>query len=140
MATAKEVLRNMKSRTSDRFGSGQYGASRGNRTHKGLDISTTPGEQVYSPISGNVIRETIPYANDPSLKGLLIKGTGTWAGYEVRIFYMQGSFTGAVSEGQLIGQAQSLQGKYPGITNHIHIEVKKNGAYIDPFEIWQMSF
>jgi hypothetical protein len=33
--------------------------------------------------------------------------------------------------GQVIGQAESLQTRYAGITNHVHLEVMKEGRRLD---------
>jgi murein DD-endopeptidase MepM/ murein hydrolase activator NlpD len=140
--SAANIVDNQISRVRDTYGSGQYGASRdrATRTHKGLDIITTAGETIYAPFTGDIIREAVPYANDPSYRGLVIKGIDNWEGYEVKIFYVEGILSGRVNKGQNIGTAQNLKLKYPTITNHIHVEVKKFGVQLDPFEIWNMSF
>jgi hypothetical protein len=142
MSIAHEIIRIQKSRQHDRWGTGKFGASRdhGHRAHRGLDIVTIPGEIIASPIAGIIVRETYPYKNDNTLVGVLIKGTGEWSGFELKIFYVTGLFCGNAVPGQQIGLAQNLQQKYPGITNHVHVEAKKNGLQIDPYELWQQSF
>ncbi len=139
---AKEIVSNQKSRIRDAYGSGQYGSSRdgGVRTHKGIDIIVTPGEKIFSPIKGNIVRQAMPYGNDPNYKGIVLKGTEQWNGYELKIFYVEGLFSGMATELQEIGTAQNLTLRYPGITNHIHLEVKYNGVQVDPFTLWQYSF
>lgn len=139
---ASYIINNQKSRIKDSWGKGQFGESRdkGKRTHQGLDIVSTAGEKVFAPFEGNIVREAVPYKNDKSYRGVVLKGTGDWAGYEIKMFYVEGLFSGKATKGQRIGTAQNLTTKYPGITNHIHVEVKKGGSKIDPFEIWQMSF
>jgi murein DD-endopeptidase MepM/ murein hydrolase activator NlpD len=139
---ADEIIYNQRSRVHDGYGKGQYGASRdkGTRTHNGIDIIASPREKVLSPFEGVIVRETVPYKNDPSYRGILIEGTGSWKGYSVKIFYAEGLLSGQVRGGQEVAVVQDLQLKYPGITNHIHVEVRKNGILTDPFEIWQMSF
>lgn len=142
MPNAKNILENQKTRVRDSYGSGQYGASRdaGTRKHNGIDIIATPGEKIFCPIKGSIIRETMPYRNDPSFKGIVIKGVDNWLGYELKIFYVEGLFSGNANESQELGFAQNLTTKYPGIKNHIHLEVKFQGQQIDPFELWQYSF
>jgi len=142
MPIAKNIVENQKTRVKDKYGSGQYGASRdaGTRMHKGIDIIVSPNEKIFCPIKGSIIREAMPYQNDPSYKGLVIKGSDAWTGYELKIFYVEGLFSGSANESQEIGFAQNLTTKYPGITNHIHLEVKFQGQQIDPFELWQYSF
>lgn len=114
-------------RKRDKWGEGHYGASRGNRKHNGIDIVTQPGKAVLSPIEGNVVRVSYPYASNLWYTGLLIKGSGPHKGIEAKIFYMKpqpGIVGKTVKPSQKIGTAQSLLPKYPGIINHIHIEIK----------------
>jgi hypothetical protein len=142
MPIARAVVRNQRSRAYDRFGSGQFGVRRdgGSRAHHGLDIAAEPKELIFSPITGTVVREAFPYKNDPSLRGLVIKGTGGWADYEVKIFYAEGLLSGNVVQGQHIGFAQDLSKKYPGITNHVHVEVRCKGKVVPPNEIFAQCF
>ncbi|HET7792151.1 MAG TPA: hypothetical protein VFL64_02095, partial [Rhizobacter sp.] len=129
MPIARFVVRQQRSRTHDKFGSGQYGARRdgGTRTHRGLDVVTTPREAVFSPIDGTVVREARPYPGDRLMRGLVIHGRGEWTGYRVKIFYAEGLVCGDVQAGQPIALAQDLSLKYPGITNHIHLELSRDG-------------
>jgi len=122
-------------RKNDKWGQGHFGAPRGSRKHNGIDITTQLGTPILSPIEGKVIRVAYPYASDMSFTGLLIKGTGAHQGLEVKIFYMKPTsniVNKAVKPGQQIGTSQSLLNKYPGITNHIHIEIKLNGIKQNP--------
>lgn len=128
------------SRRVDTYGSGQFGAARGGHKHQGLDISASPGTAIKAPISGIVTGESIPYANDPRYRGVAITGTGPWAGYTAKIFYVSGLFSGTVSAGQTVGYAQNLQNKYPGITNHVHLEVRYNNKIVNPSEMYGMCF
>ncbi|HEX4856492.1 MAG TPA: M23 family metallopeptidase, partial [Limnobacter sp.] len=91
--------------------------------------------EVYSPISGKVVRITLPYKSDNRYKGLVIDGSGQFQGYSVKLFYLDPikEIAGkAVKKGELIGFAQDLTVKYKGIGNHIHFEVTVNGVSIDP--------
>jgi murein DD-endopeptidase MepM/ murein hydrolase activator NlpD len=137
---AGEIITNQKSRIKDAWGVGLYGASREERLHKGLDIVAQPGDRIVAPFIGDNVREAVPYSNDPSYRGIVIKGIDDWTGYEMKVFYVEGLLSGRIVKGQEIGTVQNLTIRYPGITNHIHVEVKKNGVQIDPFDIWQMSF
>ncbi len=138
---ASKIVEIQRSRVKDSKGSGQYHASRGHRLHKGLDIQTKTGEKIYSPISAKIIRKSRPYKDDSRYSGLYLKGTGIWKGYEMKIFYLKPISTfGDIRPGAIIGYAQDLTIKYPGITNHVHFQVKKNGAFINPFDLWQKCF
>ncbi|MEZ5626335.1 MAG: hypothetical protein R3E34_02230 [Rhodocyclaceae bacterium] len=75
-----------------------------------------------------------PYANDTVLS-VMIEGLRRHGGLEIKIFYMtpaDGMVGQSVTAGQTIGSAQSLLAKYPGITNHIHLEIRQNGIVVDP--------
>lgn len=142
MTIGVNIVENMKSRVQDKYGSGQYGASRdkGERKHNGIDIITIVDEKIYCPFEADIIRQTFPYKGDNSYEGVVIRGKGEWLGYEAKIFYVTGLISGGVTAGQHIAFAQDLTIKYPKITNHLHFEVKLNGQQLDPFEVWQMSF
>lgn len=135
-----EIVPSQRSRQSDRHGSGQYAASRGGRRHQGVDIVVYTGQKIHSPIEGEVIREALPYADDLSYRGLVIRGSGDWSGYEVKIFYVEGLATGPVSPGTVIGYAQDLSRKYPGITNHVHVEVRRFGSVLPLTDLYRMCF
>lgn len=123
-------------RGKDRWGAGYFGASRSGRSHRGLDVSAMPGESVLSPIDGIVIRDARPYKDDARYKGLVIQGSGDWAGYEVKMFYVARSLLGKVAAGDVVGTAQDLEPRYPGITNHVHLEVRCKGAVVDPAKLF----
>ncbi|WP_230970326.1 M23 family metallopeptidase [Nitrogeniibacter aestuarii] len=133
--TLSNPINNGSRRGSDKWGSGHFAAPRGSRQHNGVDISASLGEAVLSPIDAKVVRVAYPYATDLSLTGILLEGVGRHAGFTVKIFYMspeQSKIGKQVSAGERIGAAQSLLTKYPGIKNHIHLEVRQNGVVIDP--------
>lgn len=122
-------------RKSDKWGAGHFGASRGTRKHNGIDIVATLGQNVLSPIEGKIVRKSHPYATDLSYSGVLIEGINQYFGLTIKIFYISPtvSLVGKnVKAGDIIGKVQSLLTKFPGITNHIHLEIMKNGTKIDP--------
>jgi peptidoglycan LD-endopeptidase LytH len=113
-------------RGADAFGSGKFGAGRdkGKRAHHGVDYVAKPGGGVNAPISGKVTREGFAYRDDALLRYIEITNTETML--SARILYVAPS----VREGQLvtagepIGLAQNLAKRYPGITNHVHVELR----------------
>ena len=112
-------------RHSDRWGSGEYGAPRGNKIHKGNDFIVSPiGQIVVAMAPGNVIRPKNPYANPINgvfFKGILIRASD----YEYTLFYFEplDEVLGTrVEEGQILGHAQDISIKYPGIIPHIHAQ------------------
>jgi len=143
----KPPVPNARVRGKDDWGKGHFGAKRENpdrtfREHKGVDIVTAPGETVVSPVSGTYVRPARPYADDPRYSGAMIKADD---GTEVKVFYISPA-TGLkpgdrVEAGKTpLGTSQDLAQKYPArgergpITNHVHIQVKRDGKFIDPTE------
>ena len=119
-------------RGEDEWGSGAYGAARGERTHRGIDIVAEPGVRVLSPINGEIVREAKPYEDDDSYGGILICGAGSWQDTEIKMFYLDGYKLGPVLAGEPIGVAQNLSMKYAGIINHVHLEVWQGDKPVDP--------
>ncbi len=111
----------------DSFGCGHFGASRGDRKHNGTDLCVA----VLSPIKGRVTRLGYPYKDDLSFRYVEITDE---AGFKVRLFYVlpkvtEGDFVGV---GDVIGKLQSLQKRYEGIQDHVHLEVlAPSGEYVD---------
>jgi hypothetical protein len=94
--------------------------------HSGTDYICEPGQNVYAPISGLVVREALPYSAE-SFSGLIIMSPSM----EIALFYMEPdkALIGTqVFEGQIIGEAQDITQKYPGITPHVHMQINS----IDP--------
>lgn len=127
----------MKLRECDKHGCGFYGASRGSRQHKGVDIDMVPGEVVKTPISGTVTKVGYPYGDDLSYRYVQI----TKDGYDFRLFYVEPLVENGdyVQAGSVVGHVQNLGQRYPGITDHVHLEIKRGTIFIDPtpvFLVW----
>ncbi len=80
-----------------------------------------------APISGFVSKIGLAYADDEQLK--FVEITNPALHYVSRVFYIDPGVTEgqAVRLGQPIGDARSLQSRYPGITNHVHLEISRQG-------------
>ena len=123
-------------RGSDDFGSGALGSPRGSRPHLGVDYIVTPGQNVIAPFSFTITGISIPYTWTNLYTGF--KGK-TSEGYDVRIWYLipNLSLIGKdVFKGEIIGEAQSLQNDYPGITDHIHVQVSMPGEFPSLGVVW----
>lgn len=121
----------LEKRGSDKWGSGEFGASRGGRTHNGIDYRCPPGAQILCPVDGVVTKLGYPYGNDLSFRYVEVTD---FEKRKHRIFYV----TPVVLEGwhvakdDVIGTAQDLEGRYSGITPHVHYEILHDGAYLNP--------
>lgn len=111
----------------DGFGSGAYGASRdgGVRHHEGVDYVAKAGQAVKAPISGYVTR--VGYAYDDDLSFRYVEITNPALRYQARVLYIAPDVAvgDTVRLGETIGEAQTLQGRYPGITDHVHLELAR---------------
>ncbi|XP_028410179.1 leukocyte cell-derived chemotaxin-2-like [Dendronephthya gigantea] len=117
----------------DSQGCGYYGAPRGSRTHKGVDIICSPGSLVIAPFSAKILRKSFPYSNNNEAynNGLYIEGTGEAEGFRAKIFYFTPSkYSEAVKKGSMLGKSQALP--YSGITQHLHLQLYKNGVIVNP--------
>jgi murein DD-endopeptidase MepM/ murein hydrolase activator NlpD len=114
----------------DAFGDGEFGARRdgGSRDHEGVDYTAAAGQDVQAPISGYVTKIGYAYAGSSDLK--FVEITNPALGYVARAFYVSPEVEvgQTVRLGQTIGTDQSLQKHYPGITNHVHLEVMEPGG------------
>lgn len=112
-------------RDHDDFGSGAFGASRdgGARHHEGVDYVAVAGQVIHAPISGYVTKLGFAYVGDDSLRFVEITNPATR--YVARAFYIDATVTvgDVLRMGDAIGRAASLQSHYPGITDHVHLEV-----------------
>jgi RHS repeat-associated protein len=120
----------------DGQGSGQFQASRGTNRgpHEGTDYLATAGQDVVAPTAGTITRPVHRvYKTPPYHSGFLLTG---FNGYEIKGFYvtLDPSLVGSqVAAGDVLGPSQDLTPRYPGISNHVHIEIlDANGNLIDP--------
>jgi murein DD-endopeptidase MepM/ murein hydrolase activator NlpD len=121
-------------RETDTYGEGRFHASRdgGTRDHEGVDYVATPGQTVVAPISGYVSKIGYAYPDDQTLKFVEIDNPALHL--TARVFYIDPAVSvgDTVAVGRPIGQARSLQRRYPlGITDHVHLEIARQGRRLD---------
>lgn len=114
---------------SDAGGAGHYGARRGKRTHNGVDYECTPGQHIFAPHHGKIVRESLPYATDSRWRGIML----VHKKITTKLWYMQpavGIVGQTVVAGQIIGTAQDISTKkgYEDCGPHVHLKVVR----IDP--------
>lgn len=116
----------------DTCGAGTFGASRGNRTHNGVDYLCEPGQEILSPITGILRRHSRPYADDPYYDGVLIDGIQG----SVKLWYFRPFdevIRQQVRSGQPIGIAQDIGKKYTDEARgrvclpHVHLRLTIKG-------------
>ena len=115
----------------DSYGSGEFGAPRGSRTHRGIDYICPPNTAILSPCVGIVSRLGYAYSDDLSYRYVQIDDE---EGAEHRVFYVEPTVEVGASVSRLckIGVAQDIERRYPGISPHIHYEIREKGAYVNP--------
>ncbi len=121
-------------RATDAYGDGCFHASRdgGAREHEGVDYVATAGQTVAAPISGYVSKIGYAYPDDQTLKFVEIDNPALHL--TARVFYVDPRVAvgDSVAVGHPIGQAHSLQRRYPlGITDHVHLELAERGRKMD---------
>lgn len=117
-------------RTTDKHGSGHYGASRGSRKHNGVDIACYPRSMVLSHVRGTVTKLGYPYADNLNYRYVEVTDDNS---LRHRFFYVNPivRLNDEVEVGDQLGMTQELM--YEGITQHFHYEIKNNrGIYLDP--------
>ena len=120
-----------KKRVSDCHGSGHFGASRGSRTHNGVDLCVDPETLVFSHIDGVVTKLGYPYSDDLSFRYVQVSDIDN---RQHRFFYVEPmvNIGDSIEVGYCLGDSQKLGDRYENITEHVHYEVKLNGHYLDP--------
>lgn len=121
----------------DRYGAGYFGASRGSRSHGGVDFVRKAGEPVLAFAGGKVTKLGYPYRDHLEYRYVEITDD---RGFRCRYFYADPhvSVGDRVVPGGLLGRAQDLERLYPGITPHYHFEVitmsGRKKVYHDPIK------
>jgi murein DD-endopeptidase MepM/ murein hydrolase activator NlpD len=89
---------------------------------------------ILSDIIGTVTKLGYPYADALEYRYVQITDS---EGYDVRYFYVDPivKVGDEVNDDTIIGVAQDLHVKFDeNMTQHVHLEVKRDGKYIDPRE------
>jgi len=120
-------------RETDAYGAGRFHASRdgGEREHEGVDYVSHAGQAVEAPISGYVSKIGYAYPDDQTLRYVEIDNPALHL--TARVFYVSPRVAvgETVAVGHPIGQALTLQHRYRGITDHVHLEIAERGRKVD---------
>lgn len=112
-------------RQPDAYGSGEYGANRGSRAHRGIDYACFVGAEILSPIEGKITKLGYAYADDLSYRYVEVVGDDS---LHYRVFYVEPSVGvgDMVTRETIIGKAQDISARYTEngmMENHIHYEI-----------------
>jgi len=63
-----------------------------------------------------------------------MEGTGSWAGYEVKMWYVSKGVRDrvSVSAGDFVGTMENRAAVSRGMINHVHVQLQKNGVIVNP--------
>ncbi len=123
----------------DAKGCGAFGAPRdgGGSDHLGMDFVATLAQNVKAVTSGSVT-DIVEVYRDPAKRGytqIEIERTDGQVVKELYVASAPGVVVGTpVTAGQIIGTQQPLQRIYPGITEHVHVQIqqRRNGRPYNP--------
>lgn len=120
-----------------KYGYGTFWTSRdgGTRSHVGFDAALTPGTEVLAPVTGWIEKVSNVYLKkNQGLRAIVIRN----GGHEAKVLYVKphfyiGSGSFVVAGKTSLGFSQSLSSKYPGIPEHVHIQIQSpDGGYYPP--------
>ena len=102
--------------------------------HTGVDVFSKPGEKIYSPIVGKVIR--IEGAENVNWHGIIIKGSDDDSNYTLRILGIKPliDVEAKVDARTILGTAEDPSIDFPGIKPYLHFELYQDGKRIDPIK------
>ena len=103
------------------------------RSHRGVDIAAAAGDTVRAIAEGEVTKTGYDI-----LLGNFVEIThgdivATYAGLGDTLLVSEGEF---VTGGMAVGSVYSVPGEL-NETPHLHLEMKQNGAYIDPMSVFE---
>lgn len=115
-------------RKNDKWGSGVFGASRGDRPHLGVDVSMRPNSPVFAAIDMEISDVSYPYADTRAYSGYKFTYHDGPNTYDGRIWYVNHDsalFGKTIRKGEFLGYSQDLDIRYPGIDNHVHYQLRQ---------------
>lgn len=132
----------------DKWGSGRVGASRRKTNgksypHPGVDLPVgIEGSLVFSDFAGVLTKANgFPYSignSNPLKRKLRYVQVTTDSGFDMRYFYTKSCVAegSRVKAGELIATAQGaiMAEIWPGITPHVHFEVKRGDEFLHPLK------
>lgn len=119
----------------DEAGWGFFTSNRNSQKHRSLDLLAKKGAKIFSPIDAKIIRKFYTEAGDGTLlPALELAWSDCGDNYLMGVCYIKPEkLSGNVKAGELIGRALGMTKHYKDkrMKNHIHVQLKKNGVFID---------
>ncbi|MFO7767528.1 MAG: hypothetical protein R6W82_00995 [bacterium] len=102
--------------------------------HAGRDVLADMGEDVLSPIQGQVLSHVVPVHLDSEWTGIVVEGTGADSNRVVRLLGLMPTVpVGAkVGEGEILGQVRKVDRSLKGVDPYLHVELYVDGEREDP--------
>lgn len=128
----------------DAYGGGMYHAARTTgdvqRLHLGVDLVCKPGQILVAPTDGLITRVGYAYPGDLRYHSVHIQPNGEPT-IDIKLLYVACDRTELekVERGLALGRSQDLELKYPGITQHVHVEIVVGGEHVDPMQYLQAT-
>lgn len=122
-------------RGSDPQGSGAFGASRGSRKHKGLDLLAEAGQIIKAPFDLKIVKHGIVYNSTSQFKYVEFEGLGLLSVFRIRLMYVQSDISVGqkVAKGSNLGICQNIAAYHGGgMKNHLHLEIRVLNILVNP--------
>lgn len=122
-------------RGNDPTGYGHFGAPRGKRKHKGLDLKASPRSPFKAPFDCKIIRKGQVYGGDVRYTLAEIKGVGQFKDLTAKVMYLTDFEVNdkIIRRGRTLGVVQNLSAKHGNkMINHVHFELYRDGLLINP--------
>lgn len=102
--------------------------------HRGVDVVSTPGKAVISPIEGIVSRKVIDSVTHSKWQGIILTGVGPDKNLQVRLLGVTSKLkeTTHVKKDTAVGVVQRPEDYFEKMTPYVHVELYKDGSLSDP--------
>lgn len=131
-----------KIRGCDAQGCGYFGASRGSKTHQGIDLIYERWTEILAPFKLKILRFGKPYADVSRSQFDLVEftGFGVWSFFKFKLMYVDAvkywDVGKIIEKGSFFCNSQDIAGYYGGgMTNHVHLECRFMGKLINPTKL-----
>ena len=136
----------------DDYGSGAFGAARKRHSagaeehailkyaHKGADWIVVPGDLIPAPAHVRQTLYGLAYPEDNRFHSIHLELIEDMA-WQLKLLYCWNTahLLQEFEAGQPLAIAENIALRYPGITRHVHLEVRHLGILVDPMTLLAVS-